>query len=128
MDSNIRVFISQKGHDKKINEAIINTFNDCGVSYELKKIKKSFPEKDLISIIKKSEYGFESVIASRAKIFENVDIDSMKFSELINFMINNTSTIKLPIIISDQRVQIGRNIEGIIDFLKEKGGGDDKYL
>lgn len=118
MDTNVKVYIRKLGNDSKVNKLIIKTFDDWGIQYDLLEIKKYFPKNELIYILKRSDYGFESVVASRAKILGNVDIDDMKFSEAINFMINNTSTIKLPIIISDQRLYIGRNIKGLIDFLK----------
>ncbi len=74
---------------------------------------------DLLKILKHSFNGFEDIISTRSKIFmeNNLDIDSMKYNELIEFIIANPSILKRPIIIDDNKMQVGYNEEEIRAFI-----------
>ncbi|MFP4477852.1 MAG: transcriptional regulator Spx [Candidatus Izemoplasmatales bacterium] len=74
---------------------------------------------DIINMLKYSENGFEDIISTRSKVFKESDIepDSMKFSELANFIIDNPTILKRPIIINDQIMQTGYNKDEIRAFI-----------
>ena len=66
-----------------------------------------------------SENGFDDIISMRSKVFKekNVNLDDMNLNELINFIIENPSILKRPIILSDLDLQVGYNAEDISLFL-----------
>ena len=77
---------------------------------------------DVYKMLSYSENGFSDIISTRSKIIkeQNIDIDKMKTSELIDFIIKNPSILKRPIIISDLEMQIGYNDEDITLFVPEE--------
>ena len=76
---------------------------------------------DVYKMLSYSENGFNDIISTRSKIIKenNIDIDKMKTSELIDFIIKNPSVLKRPIIISDMEMQIGYNDEDITLFVPD---------
>lgn len=74
---------------------------------------------DIIKMLNNSENGFEDLISTRSKVFteSNLDIDSMKFNDLVSFIIENPSILKRPIIIDERRIQVGYNDEEIRTFI-----------
>ena len=74
---------------------------------------------DIINMLKYSENGFEDIISTRSNVFKESEIepDSMKFSELANFIIDNPTILKRPIIINDQIMQTGYNKDEIRAFI-----------
>jgi regulatory protein spx len=74
---------------------------------------------DIINMLKYSENGFEDIISTRSKIFKESQIepDNMKFSELANFIIDNPTILKRPIIINEQIMQTGYNEDEIRAFI-----------
>ncbi len=76
-------------------------------------------KKDIIQMLYKSENGTSDIISKRSKVLsENkIDIDSMKISELIDFILKNPSVLKRPIMVDDRRILVGYNEEEITVFL-----------
>ncbi|MCK4552227.1 MAG: transcriptional regulator Spx [Tenericutes bacterium] len=74
---------------------------------------------DIINMLKYSENGFEDIISTRSKVFKESNIvpDEMKFSELAEFIIDNPTVLKRPIIINDQIMQTGYNQDEIRAFI-----------
>jgi len=74
---------------------------------------------DIMNMLKYSENGFEDIISTRSKVFKESQIepDEMKFSELANFIIDNPTILKRPIIINDQIMQTGYNEDEIRAFI-----------
>ncbi|MCQ2798336.1 MAG: Spx/MgsR family RNA polymerase-binding regulatory protein [Bacilli bacterium] len=74
---------------------------------------------DLKEIIQKCIDGTEEIISPRSKIVmeNNIDFDSMKISELIEFIKKNPSVLRRPIIVDDRKVQVGYNPEEIRTFI-----------
>lgn len=85
---------------------------------EINMFKEPITKEDIIKILNNSENGFEDIISTRSKIImeSNVDIDNMKFSELVDFIIKNPSVLKRPIIIDDRRFQVGYDDDEITAF------------
>ena len=74
---------------------------------------------DILAILDNSLNGFEDIISTRSKVFteSNLNIDDMKFNELIDFIIEHPSILKRPIIIDDRNIQVGYNDEEIRTFI-----------
>jgi len=77
---------------------------------------------DIIRILDKTENGFDDIISTRSKIIteSKIDINEMKMHELLNFIIENPSILRRPIIIDDKRLQVGYNDDEIRTFLPRK--------
>jgi regulatory protein spx len=69
-------------------------------------------------MLKNTENGFEDIISTRSKYLQenNIDIESLKYSELEQLIIDNPSILKRPIIVDDNKLQIGYNEEDIMFY------------
>ena len=76
-------------------------------------------EEELRDILEKSENGTDDIISTRSKIIkeQNVDVESMTISELIEFIRNNPTVLKRPIMVDDRKIQVGYNPEEIRVFI-----------
>ena len=71
-------------------------------------------------LISRTENGTDDIISKRSKIIQEnkVDIDSMSINELCDFIVDNPSVLKRPIIIDDRNMQVGYDEEEIELFSK----------
>lgn len=95
-------------------------FDDQKIPYIEKNIfVATLNEKELMDILTKSENGTEDIISNRSKIVKEsgVDIDSMTIKELIQFIKENPSVLKRPIMVDDTKIQVGYNSEEIRVFI-----------
>lgn len=93
--------------------------NDNKIEYkEINMFKQPITRKDIINILENSENGFEDIISTRSKVIQenHIDIESMSFNELVDFIIKNPSILKRPIIIDDRRFQVGYDDDEITAF------------
>lgn len=79
-------------------------------------------EKDINDILKNTENGFDDIISRRSKVFieNNLDVDNMTVKELKEFIINNPSVLKRPIIVDDKKIQVGYNDDDIRIFVPKR--------
>ncbi len=77
---------------------------------------------DIINMLKFSENGFEDIISTRSKVFKdnNLDTDEMRFGELADFIIDNPTILKRPIIINEKIMQTGYNEDEIRAFIPRR--------
>ncbi len=82
-------------------------------------IAKPLTEKDIKDILYKSENGTDDIISKRSNAFKDteIDFDSMSLNQLIEFIKNNPTVIKRPIIVDDRRIQVGYDEEEIRSFI-----------
>jgi regulatory protein spx len=73
-------------------------------------------------MLKNTENGFEDIISTRSKIFQemNIDIEEMPMNEMIEFIIDNPSVLRRPIIIEDAKMQVGYNEDEIRTFIPKR--------
>ena len=71
-------------------------------------------------LISRSEFGTDDIVSRKSKVIKenDIDIDSMSYNELVDFIVNNPSILKRPIILSDKEMQVGYNEEDITIFLR----------
>ena len=76
-------------------------------------------EKELKEILMKSENGTEDIISPRSKIVKEsgLDFENMTIKELIEFIRNNPSVLKRPIMVDDNKIQVGYNPDEIRTFI-----------
>ena len=77
-----------------------------------------------------SENGFDDIISTRSKVFKEkkLDPDGMSVGALIDFIIDNPSVLKRPIIINETELQVGYNNEDITIFLPKELRHNDAIL
>ncbi len=98
-------------------------FQKYHINYTEKNIfSNPLTREDVFKMLRYSENGFEDIISLRSKIIkeQNIDINSMKTSELVDFIIKNPSVLKRPIILSELDMQIGYNDDDITLFLPDE--------
>lgn len=76
---------------------------------------------DLNLILKNTENGFEDIISPRSKVIKdnNIDVNDMTTNELKQFIIDNPTILRRPIIVDETRLQVGYNEEDIDIFVPE---------
>ncbi len=77
---------------------------------------------DISLMLKNAENGFDDIISTRSKVFKDSELnpDEMSVSELKNFILDNPSILKRPIIIEDEKMQVGYNDEEIRIFVPKR--------
>ncbi|AIO19540.1 Regulatory protein Spx [Candidatus Izimaplasma bacterium HR1] len=77
---------------------------------------------DIIMMLKNTDNGFEDIISTRSKVFQeqNLDIEDMSMSALTNFIIANPSVLRRPIIIEEKKMQVGYNEDEIRTFIPRR--------
>ena len=95
-------------------------FDEQGISYVEKNIfAATLREEELKDILAKSENGTDDIISPRSKIVKEsgVDIESMSIKELIQFIRENPSVLKRPIMVDDRKIQVGYDPDDITVFI-----------
>ena len=77
---------------------------------------------DIFLMLKNTDSGFEDIISTRSKVFQdkNLDMDEMSMKDLTNFIIENPSVLRRPIIIEDNKMQVGYNEDEIRTFIPKR--------
>lgn len=97
-------------------------FNEQKIPYVEKNIfAATLNENELKEILIKSENGTEDIISTRSKIVKEsgVDLENMTIKELITFIKDNPSILKRPIMVDDNKIQVGYNPEEITVFIPQ---------
>ena len=112
---------------------VIYTTPSCGSCRKAKKWFKErnipFVEKnifsvkltktDLQNILSLTENGVTDIISTRSKVFmdNNIDLESLTMSSLYDFVIENPSVLRRPLIIDEENLQVGYNEDDIRVFI-----------
>lgn len=90
--------------------------------YEKNIFTQPLTDDDIELMLMNSENGFDDIISTRSKIFKekDLDIEDMLMSELKEFIKENPSVLKRPIIVDEMRMQVGYNEEEIRIFIPRK--------
>ena len=77
---------------------------------------------DIFKMLANSENGFEDIISTKSKVFKetNINLNTFKIHELVDFIIEHPSILKRPIIVNDIDIQVGYNPDDITLFLPEE--------
>jgi regulatory protein spx len=98
-------------------------FEDHRIEYREKNIFNiKLTKDDIFLMLKNTESGFDDIISTRSKIFQeqNLDIEDMSMTGLTNFIIANPSVLRRPIIIDDKKMQVGYNEDEIRTFIPKR--------
>ena len=90
------------------------------LKFKEKNIFTTLLNKDEIKyLLSRTENGTEDLISKRSKIIQEnrVNIDEMTLDELYDFVVQNPSVLKRPIIIDDRTLQFGYDAEEIESFI-----------
>lgn len=95
-------------------------FDDQKIPYVAKNINSSgLSEKELKEMLQKSENGTDDIISLRSKIIKekNVKLDDMSVSEMIQFIRQNPTVLKRPIMVGDDHIQVGYDEDEMTTFI-----------
>ena len=95
-------------------------FQDQNIPFVEKNIfAATLNENELKEILIKSENGTEDIISNKSKIVKTsgVDLEGMTVKELIEFIRQNPSVLKRPIMVDDNKIQVGYNADEIRTFI-----------
>ena len=98
-------------------------FEEHKIEYREKNIFNiKLTKDDIMLMLKNTTDGFEDIISTRSKIFQdqNLDIDEMSMRELTDFIIENPSVLRRPIIIEGDKMQVGYNEDEIRTFIPKR--------
>lgn len=89
---------------------------------EINILKHELTEEDLKDMLMKSLNGTDDIISTRSKVIkeQNIDVDSMSIKALLKFILDNPSILKRPIIVDDDKIQVGYNSDEIEIFQRAK--------
>ena len=85
-------------------------FDEQNIPYEeINILKHEITLEELKEMLNKSLDGTDEIISTRSKVFKerNIDVDSMSVKELLDFIRENPTILKRPIIVDDGRIQVG---------------------
>lgn len=97
--------------------------DDHRIPYSEKNIfNERITEADIDLMLAHAENGFEDIISTRSKIIRenDLDIEDMRTKELRDFILENPSVLKRPIMIDNNKMQVGYNDEEIRVFIPKK--------
>lgn len=98
-------------------------FRDRDIPFTEKNIfSVKLTKNDIQSILSHTENGVHDIISTRSKVFmeNDIDIDDMTMNELYEFIIENPSVLRRPLIVSDENLQIGYNEDDIRVFIPKE--------
>ncbi len=119
-DSMIQIFTTPSCSSCRKAKKWLEEHNISYVEKNLFQVK--ITDNDIKDMLKNTLNGFDDIISQRAKIIKenNIDINKMKYSELVEFIKENPSILKRPIIIDDNKLQVGYNDEEIRVFIPKE--------
>lgn len=73
---------------------------------------------ELMQILSLTKNGTEDIISTRSKVYQKlaIDLDDLKLEELLNLIETYPNLLKRPIIIDQNKLQVGYNEEDIRKF------------
>lgn len=76
-------------------------------------------EDEIKYLLQRTENGTEDIISTRSKVFQemNVDLDDMSLKELVQFIRDNPSLLKRPIILNEKSLVVGYDDDEITSFV-----------
>lgn len=97
--------------------------DDHRVEYREKNIFNiQLTKDDIYMMLRNTEDGFNDIISTRSKVFveNNLNIEEMSISELTQFIIDNPSVLRRPIMIDEAKLQVGYNEDEIRMFIPKR--------
>lgn len=79
-------------------------------------------KKEIKYLLTRTDNGTDDIISKRSKIIQenHIDLDKMSIDEIIDFIIQNPSILRRPIILNERNFQIGFDQEEIDAFERTK--------
>lgn len=89
---------------------------------EINLFVKHLEREDLMKILMRTENGLDDIVSKRSKVISEgkVDLDSLTINEAVDFLLENPSALKRPIIIDERHFQIGYNEDEIRAFIPKE--------
>ncbi len=83
---------------------------------------KHLSRDELLEILKRTENGMADIVSMRSKVMQDdsFDFDDFSVNEAIDFLIENPSAMRRPIIMDEKHFQIGYNDDEIRAFIPKE--------
>ncbi|MBR0461396.1 MAG: transcriptional regulator Spx [Erysipelotrichaceae bacterium] len=94
-----------------------------GINFIEKNIFKTLLDsKEIKYLLSRTENGTEDIISRRSKIIQDskIDLDEISTDDLCDFVVENPSVLKRPIIVSEKNMQVGYDEEEIDGFKRSE--------
>jgi regulatory protein spx len=94
-----------------------------GLDFEERNIiSEPLTKRELKEILSLTETGTDEIIATRSKVYQkfSFDFNELSFNELVAVIEENPSLLKRPIIMNENKLQIGYSEEDIHQFVPRK--------
>lgn len=95
-------------------------FDEHKIEYVEKNITQTkLLRSDIFKMLSMSEEGFLDIISQKSKVYKEHEneINDMTIHQLVDFIIENPTILKRPIMINDMDLQVGYNPDDITLFL-----------
>ena len=95
-------------------------FDEQNIPYVEKNINgQGLSEKELRELLEKSENGTDDIISLRSKVIKekNIKLEDMTVSEMIQFIRQNPTALKRPIMVDDNHIQVGYDTDEMTTFI-----------
>ena len=95
-------------------------FSDQQIPYIEKNINsQALSENELKDLLIKSENGTDDIVSLRSKVIKekNVKFDDMSISEMIQFIRQNPTVLRRPIMVDDSHIQVGYDTDQMATFI-----------
>ncbi len=97
-------------------------FEEQKIPFEVKNIfSGELTKDDIKEMLTKSLDGTDEIISPRSNIIKEnkIDLNTLSLNELIDFIYDNPSCLRRPIIVDDSKIRVGYNSEEIRTFIPE---------
>ncbi|MDR2828049.1 MAG: transcriptional regulator Spx [Acholeplasmatales bacterium] len=95
---------------------------DYNIAYSEKNLfTTKITEEDIVTMLSNSTSGYDEIISTRSKIFKekNIDLTNISLPQLKLLILENPSILKRPILVENEKIQVGYNAEEIRIFIPD---------
>lgn len=109
----LKIFIKSSCGSSRMAKEWLNQFH---IDYKEQNISRMTRD-ELIHIVSLSEFGFEDIMVGKtARAF----IMKLSFGEAIDFLLENPTILRSPLIVAENKLQIGYNDQEMGKFISRK--------
>jgi regulatory protein spx len=114
----LKIFVKSSCSSSRMVKKWLKQFH---IDYKEQNIQRITRE-DLIHIVSLSEFGFEELIVEKTARATNARAFIMKLSfvEAIDFLLENPTLLRVPLIVGENKLQIGYNDQEIRQFISRE--------
>lgn len=110
------------------NKKLRDTLATIDADYVEHDVALGVTQNQISELLKRTEFGFEELLARRSKAYKAIEhkLDDMSVNELISYIVENPTILRLPILLDVERdiMEIGYNPYTIKPFISRRKRGE----